>query len=111
DGALQVVGVQATADDTYNHDPTFAQFLFDNRADLLAGKLKLGEFIGYTSTENFSQTRWSFPDIGGQPFPEDVRFAFAKATCNGCHNAEQSSFPAPQFPEGQSLGFYHITPF
>jgi hypothetical protein len=110
-GQLTVAPVQATAGDEYNNDPTFAQFLLDNQADVLAGTVNLGNFIGYTATEAFSKTRWQFPDVGGQPFPEATRFAFAKGTCNGCHNAERSSFPAPQFPEGATLGFYHITPF
>ena len=103
--------MQGTAGDVYDGDPGFAQYLVDNAADVLAGKLVLGDYAGYTSTESFSQTRWSFPDVDGQPFPEDVRGAFARNTCNGCHNAEQASFPAPQFPEGASLGFYHVTPF
>lgn len=110
-GLLQVSPVQGTADDRLNGDPGFAQYLVDHAADVLAGKLVLGDYAGYTSTESFSQTRWSFPDVGGQPFPDDVRGAFARGTCNGCHNAEQQSFPAPQFPEGAQLGFYHLTPF
>ena len=110
-GKLVVSPVQATAGDAYIGDPTFGQYLLDNKADLLAGKLALGTFAGFTASQEFSKTRWQFPDVGGQPFPDDVRFAFAKGTCNGCHNAEQASFAAPQFPEGQSIGFLHITPF
>lgn len=111
DGLLQIGPVQATADDRFDRDPGFAQYLLDHQDDVAAGKLVLGPYAGYTSTESFSTTRWEFPDVGGQAFPETVRFNFAKNTCNGCHNAEQASFPAPQFPEGGAIGFYHVTPF
>ena len=110
-GTLRPGPVQATAGDSFDRDPTFGQYLLDHKDDLLAGKLALGTFAGYSSEESFSKTRWQFPDVNGQPFPEDVRSAFAKGTCNGCHNAEQASFPAPQFPEGAQIGFYHVTPF
>ena len=111
DGRLQVGPVQATADDRFDRDPGFARYLLDHRDEVLAGKLPLGSYAGYTSTEAFSATRWELPDVDGAPFPEDVRGAFARNTCNGCHNAEQATFPAPQFPEGGALGFYQVTPF
>lgn len=111
DGTLQIGPVQATADDRFDRDPGFARYLVDHRDEVLAGKLPLGDYAGYVSTEAFSQTRWEFPDVDGAPFPENVRGAFARNTCNGCHNAEQATFPAPQFPEGGALGFYQVTPF
>jgi len=110
-GKFAVAPVQATAGDIWVKDPTFGQFLLDNRDAVLAGKVNLGDFAGYTASEDFARTRWEFPTVNGAPYPEDVRSAFAKGTCNGCHNAEQASFAAPQFPEGSQLGFLHISPF
>ena len=66
-----------------------------NRSSILAGTHEVpAEFLGGRSRSD--GTAWTFPNVD-----EPLRKAFARQTCNGCHNGEVDSVID---------GFYHITP-
>ena len=69
-----------------NNTPALAKFLKDNSASILAGKhvVPAAMLCGRSSTE---VGQWKAPGV-----PENVRKAFAVATCIGCHQSETGTF-------------------
>jgi len=111
DSALHVANVKNTPSSAFNHDSQLAQFIVDNAATVTDGSIDFAQssvgqsFLGFESHEQFDATKWTFdtttPQVTG-----DLRAAFGMLTCNGCHNAEQSTLP----PVLNGVGFYHVSP-
>jgi len=111
DALLHVANVKNTPSSAFNHDSRLAQFITDNAATVTDGSIDFAQsyvgqsFLGFESHEQFAATKWSF-DTSTPQVTDPLRGAFAMLTCNGCHNAEQSTLP----PVVGNVGFYHVSP-
>lgn len=83
-----------TPDVSLNGSPAMADFLVQNRSVVLTEKFALPTSLrGATTRQGF---RWSFDGVD-----EQLRGSFARQTCNGCHQTEQTPIDVN----------FHISPF
>lgn len=83
-----------TPDVSLNGSPALTDFLLQNRSVVLTEKFALPTSLrGATTRQGF---RWSFDGVD-----EPLRGAFARQTCNGCHQGEQTPVDAN----------FHVSPF
>jgi len=95
-GSLRVSTTPQTPDQSLNGSSRLAQFILDNAAAFRAG----------TAVVPQSLQGGASPEVGAWVFraepriDEDLRHAFARQTCNGCHAQETNSLQ----------GFFHVSP-
>lgn len=89
--------VNKTPDMSLNNSQQLADFVLENQAAILAETHVVPKpMLG--GKADMDGVKWAVPGVS-----EELRFKFAKNTCNGCHSTEA---PAVQ----PISGFYHISP-
>jgi len=83
-----------TPDKTVNGTEELGQFVSANRNDVLLDRHRTPLIM--TGGTAVPDTRWRIPGV-----PEDVRRAFAKNTCDGCHQTEETPIDFN----------FHVSPF
>jgi hypothetical protein len=85
-----------TPDESLNGSQALAQVIVDHREEVLRGEDVIPqEMLTGASQANFQIWEFTDPSVD-----EPLRHAFARETCNGCHNGETQS----------SFFFYHVNP-
>jgi hypothetical protein len=94
DGALRVAPTQRTPDKSLNGSQELARFVFENKDQVLARRHILPSTLngGFVRLSNLP---WRIPGVD-----ETTRLAFARETCDGCHQTEQ-----PSIDQG-----FHVSP-
>ena len=80
---LTLAPTEDTPDRSLNGTPALVDFVKANSADVLVNKHRFPQNM--VGGESFGAQRWILPGVN-----EPVRKAFARRTCNGCHQTEET---------------------
>jgi len=94
-GSLRLAPTDNTPGESLNGSDVLRQFIMSNADAIKADQMVLPGSYAAGSANQFV-VRWTFPGVD-----ENIRVAFAKQTCNGCHSGENPPIDTA----------FHVSPF
>jgi hypothetical protein len=104
EGALRLTSTARTPDKSLNGSPELARFVLDNQNDIMSSR----HTVPSSFEAGFARPsgRWLLPGVG-----ETLRHAFARETCDGCHQLEETPSDQNFHVSPMRRGIERLSPF